>query len=359
MSVFYFCDVCSRAGDLFRRRHELPGCLISILSLTYVSRPYVGTRASPSDSILDAAKRPKSNISSRSSENAHPLSQITIWEGKDGELPNFENFDETLFQFAQLFIGATKIQPETPELQFSPSDSKEERTLRICQLLALVLAHTTDSADVTAVTVHLDSNSTAPKFEFIFSKNKEPASPHNVERAVKLAQVIRDNASKPCQGFITSLCDYMATYCSHNQTHLGKHILKLTSPLITQLDRMIKSPGSKAWQYDFINTKAGDKIIATFAAKQSVTLLEGLLAMLTSLINVAKRCQKPSMDGPPTPPITGKDLATLGKYTHICRQNSWRRIDSSRDGALRVFPYFGSLPHLLYLALGTNLGCEV
>ena len=284
----------------------------------------MGTRASPSDFDLraHATKRSKLNISLRSSENAHPLSQITIWEKNDGELPNFENFDEKLFQLAQLFIGATKIQPETPELQFSPSDSKEERTLRICQLLALLLAHSADSADVTAVTVNLDSNSTPPIFEFVFCKNKEPVSPHDVERAVKLAQVIRDNSSKPCQAFITSLCDYMAIYCYHNQVHLGKHILKLASPLLTQLHRMIKSPESKDWQYDFINTNVGDKIIATFAAKQSVTLLEGLLAMLTSLVNIAKRCQKPSANDPPAPPITGKDLATLGKFTHILRESS-------------------------------------
>ena len=115
-----FCDICSRAGDLFRHHHEEPGCLLYIQSLSYVtvfSRPCVRTRGSPSDFNLcaRATERSKLNTSSRSSENTHPLSQITIWEENDG-LPNFETFDEKPFQLTQLFIGATKVQSETPEL---------------------------------------------------------------------------------------------------------------------------------------------------------------------------------------------------------------------------------------------------
>ena len=178
----------------------------------------------------------KSITSLKTSENAHPLSQITVWEGKDSDLPNYENFDERLFQVAQLFVGNTKIQVETPQLQFTSSDTKEERTLRICKLIGLLLAHTTEGADVTAVTLYLDTKSKPPVFEFVFAKNKEPASPHDLERAKKLAQVIRDNASKSCQTFVTIICEYMATYCSHNQRHLAKHIRDLTPPLITHLE---------------------------------------------------------------------------------------------------------------------------
>ena len=330
MSFLPLCDLLYCARELFSHHHGEPGCPISSRSLTYGTefpRPRVDPRASAFEPNIRLVRTgapvvSKPNIPLRSSENAHPLSQITIWEAKVAELPNSETLDQNLFQVAQLFIGATKIQPETPELQFASSESKEERTLRICQLLALLLAHSTDSADVTAVTVHLDTISKPPIFQFVFCKNKEPASPYDVERAVKLAQVIRDNASKSCQAFVTSLCNYMATYCSHNQVRLGKYILKLTSPLITHLDRMIQSPGPKDWQHDFIDTNAGDKIIANLATKKSVTPLQGLLAMLTCLINVAKCCQKPSVDGPPAPPIKGKDLATLGKYAHILRESS-------------------------------------
>jgi hypothetical protein len=82
------------------------------------------------------------------SENAHPLSQITIWEGKDGEIPKFDTFDESLFHVAALFIGKTQLQVDTPELQFAPSDKHEYRTLTICQLVALLLANSNSGSAV-------------------------------------------------------------------------------------------------------------------------------------------------------------------------------------------------------------------
>lgn len=249
MSVFYLGDACSCTRYLFRHRHEEPNCPISIRSLIYVvvfSGPYVGTPGALSDHMLEAAlarvaERSKSDISSRSSENAHPLSYIIIWGVKDGELPNFETSMRSSSNLSNPSLW-NKDSTRTLRIAIFPIWPEKQRTLHICQLLAILLAHSTDSADVTAVTVHLDSNSTPPVFEFVFSKNKEPVSPHNVERT----RVIRDDASKPCQAFIISLCNYMATYFSHIQVHLGMQILKFTSPSLTQLNRMIIPPGPKA-----------------------------------------------------------------------------------------------------------------
>jgi hypothetical protein len=263
---------------------------------------------------LQKIKRAQVPLKFGTSENAHPLSQITIWEGKDGDVPKFDTFDESLFHVATLFIGKTNIQAETPELQFSSSDTIEQRTLLICQLVALLLANSNSGSAVTAVTTHLDAKSDPPTFQFVFAKNKEPASIHDIKRANKLAEVIRDGVSKPCQDFVTDLVDYMAIYSAHNQRHLSKHILDFAPPLLTQLDRMIKSGDPTVWQHEFTYKNKADEVIVLFAVGNGVTPLEGLLAMLTHLINISDRCQKPN--------VSGQDLATLGKYAHLLREST-------------------------------------
>jgi len=274
--------------------------------------------------IAQRAKHTNTQNLAKSSENAHPMSQITVWEGQDGQVTDFTSFDKDLFQVALLFINGTNIQPETPELQFDPLDNKEQRTLRICQLVALLLAHTTSGGDVTAVTMHHDKTSTPPLLEFVFTKNKEPVSKHDVERADKLVNSIKRTAGKSCPEFVTEICNYMASHCFHNQLHLSKHIVTLGPPLLQELDDMIKAPAQNlAWQFDFIKTNQSDRVIEHFAATQNMTPLEGLLALLTSLIQLARKCQKSPLDmAQSTNRMTGNDLLTLGKYTHILREST-------------------------------------
>ena len=233
---------------------------------------------------------------------------------KTGEAPKFDNFDQSLFQIAQLFLQNTKMQVEIPKLQFTQSDTNEDRTLRICQLIALLLAHGRDGSEVTAVTLYFDSKSDPPCFQFVFAKNKEPISPHDIERAEKLAKVIKTGASKPCNEFVTDICNYMALHSAQIQIYLGKYILKTAPTLVTQLDRMINSPEPQDWQLDFIKKNEADKIIAAFAEKLGIKPLEGLLSMMTVLINIANRCQSDA--------LSGRDLATLGKYSHIIREST-------------------------------------
>jgi hypothetical protein len=311
MNIIDLCEHCLPYLACFRPHEKEPDSTVALSSLTckighiYRTADKVGLR-----DVLrkyEASKRIKFTMS----ENAHPSE---IWEGKDGKTPKFDNFDQSLFQVAQLFIALTKMQVEIPKLQFAQFDTNEERTLRICQLIALLLAHRTDSSEVTAVTLYFDSKSDPPSFQFVFAKNKEPMSPHDIERAEKLAKVIKAGASKPCNGFITDICNYMALHSAHIQIHLGKHILHIAPPLITQLDRMINSPEPQDWQFDIVNENEADKTIATFSKQLGVEPLEGLLSMLTVLINIANRCQSTA--------LSGQDLTTLGKYSHVIREST-------------------------------------
>jgi hypothetical protein len=160
----------------------------------------------------------------------------------------------------------------------------------MCQYIALLLSHSADGPEVTAVTQHVDLKSTPIHFDFIFTKNRDEPSVRDTNRAAELGHLIRKEMPQGKEALMSSLHKFAPNYSSHTYVQQAKHILRLTPPIITHLGR-IKSTTPHAWQFEYVCTNEADPLLAQIAKKDNCTPLDVVFSMLTVVVRISYQLQ--------------------------------------------------------------------
>jgi hypothetical protein len=100
----------------------------SFVDLCQSSHPACSITLHPSKSAVATAHTPR---------NIHQLIQLGLVEAQYGTLNNTTNSKKYFFQWPSGY--STRVQAEVPDPQFNLPDTKEGRTLRICEIVAPLL----------------------------------------------------------------------------------------------------------------------------------------------------------------------------------------------------------------------------
>ena len=231
-------------------------------------------------------------------------------EMKHGKM-NTDEFNNRFFPLAMRFVQCASFQADDPKSQHGVEDNKERRTLQICQLVALLLAHKQTGPEVTAVTLHADLATLPPSVAFVYSKNKDDLTAEDDKRADELAKIFRGILYN--NRFIEDLCTYMSINSPARFNTHCRSILKFAPPLLSHLKKMISGIDRK-WAYEFDYDKnRSDQKIRELAKEEESTTLEVLLSILVLIIRIADR----NLES-----INGPDLYSLISCCHTLREST-------------------------------------